>query len=73
MAAENIRQFIQERNLTQRAFAEELGAPEEVISKVLNGRRPITVNLIGKFFRRYGPVETARVFADARYVESSPN
>lgn len=45
---EHLRQLMQERNLTQRETAAALEVSEEYLSRVLHGKQPVTVGMVGR-------------------------
>jgi plasmid maintenance system antidote protein VapI len=51
---EQLRQFMQEHNLTQAELARQLECTDELISMILSGKRPLSNNLRWRFGKVYG-------------------
>lgn len=59
---EKLREFLKQRNLTQRDLAERMGISEEYLSRMITGKHSVTESFIGRFFRAFGPEDTQTVF-----------
>jgi plasmid maintenance system antidote protein VapI len=55
MTVEQLRTFLEQRQMTQRQLAELLGVSEEHMSRVLaNGDKPLTPAMVGRFVMAFG-------------------
>jgi transcriptional regulator with XRE-family HTH domain len=61
--ADQLRAFLTQTGKTQREIAAALGITEEHLSRVLNGRFPITASFKGHFAEVYGYEAAAAVFS----------
>jgi transcriptional regulator with XRE-family HTH domain len=63
---EGLRQFLAANNMTQREMAAKLGIAEEHLSRILNGKTPVTPSFRGNFADVYGYVAAAFVFGNGQ-------
>jgi transcriptional regulator with XRE-family HTH domain len=67
---ERLKAFLTEGKMTQRELASELGFSEEYVSRLMNGKVPVTKSLIGAFIYAFGVAAAAEVF---EYPELPPS
>ena len=68
---EGLRQFLTDNNMTQREMAAQLGIAEEYLSRVLNGKTPVTPSFRGNFADVYGYEMAAAVFGNNKLAEAA--
>lgn len=64
--ADKLRQFLEDRAMSQRELAARLDMSEEYISRLLNEKTPVTGSFYGKFSRTFGHDAAALVFGNGQ-------
>lgn len=59
---DKLREFLTAQGLTQREAADKLGVTEEYLSRILNGKTPLTNAIIGRVGNIFGFAVAQQIF-----------
>lgn len=65
-------QWIEQKGISQAAFAREIGMSAASVSKMLSGKRPMSGTLKWRFFLKFGEEETERLFGGPEDYSREP-
>ena len=73
MSEQQLRQYLVIHGLTQRDAAKRLRITEAYLSRLLNGKTPMTRSFVGNFMQTFGAHDAQEVFGDGTEGEREPH